>query len=103
MKKNQKIAKQKTKRSQKRPLQIGNEYNLDITSMTPNGQGIGRVQVFMVLVNGTQIGENKTIIITKIDPLNAEAELQQQIVHYPYSKRQIGSQRQSLQTHHCAT
>jgi predicted RNA-binding protein with TRAM domain len=75
MKKNQKMAKNRGKHSLKCPVRIGNEYNVDITAKTPSGPGIARVQGFIVLVKGAQIGENKTIVVTKIGPLNAEAEL----------------------------
>lgn len=75
MKKNHKKAKHRDKHSLKCPVQIGNEYKVDITAKTPKGPGIARVQDFIVLVNGAQIGENKTIVITKIEPFNAEAEI----------------------------
>jgi predicted RNA-binding protein with TRAM domain len=75
MKKKQKRSKHKGKYSLKAPVQIGNEYNVDITSITPRGLGMARVKGFIVLINGAQIGENKTVIITKVEPLNAEAEL----------------------------
>lgn len=75
MKKNQRNVKNRRKRSLKCPVQIGNQYNVDITNITPNGSGMTRVNGFIILVKGAQIGENKTIIITKIEHLNAEAEL----------------------------
>ena len=75
MKKNQKSAKRRGRNAIKCPVQIGNEYNVDITGTTPNGAGIARVKGFVVLVNGARPGENKNIVITKTDSLNAEAEL----------------------------
>ncbi|MFZ7138033.1 MAG: TRAM domain-containing protein [archaeon] len=75
MKKNQKRSKHKSKYSKKCPVQIGNEYNVDVTEITPNGPGIARLQGFPILVNGAKIGKNKTITITKIERLSAEAEL----------------------------
>ena len=75
MKKSQKNAKRRNKHSIKCPVQIGNEYSVDITGTTPNGAGIARVNGFLVLVNQAHLGENKTIVITKTDSLSAEAEL----------------------------
>jgi len=75
MKKNQKKSKHRSKFSKKCPVQIGDEYNVDVTDITPNGPGIARVQGFLILVKDAKIGRNKTITITKIEPLSAEAEL----------------------------
>ena len=75
MKRNQKMSKRKNKYSKKCPVQIGNEYKVDVTEKTPNGSGIARLQGFPILVNHAKIGKNKNITITKIENLSAEAEL----------------------------
>ena len=75
MKKNQKSAKRRGRNAIKCPVQIGSEYTVDITGTTPNGAGIARVKGFVVLVNNARPGENKNIVITKTDSLNAEAEI----------------------------
>ena len=75
MKKNQKKSKHKSKHSKRCPVQIGNEYNVDVIEITPNGSGIARLQGFPILVNDAKIGKNKNITITKIERLSAEAEL----------------------------
>jgi predicted RNA-binding protein with TRAM domain len=75
MKRNQKKFKHKSKHSKKCPVQIGNEYSVDVIEITPNGSGIARLQGFPILVNDAKIGKNKNITITKIERLSAEAKL----------------------------
>ncbi|MDG6223175.1 MAG: TRAM domain-containing protein [Candidatus Bathyarchaeota archaeon] len=75
MKRSQKNAKSRNRNTVRCPVQIGDEYNVDITDTTPTGFGIARIQGFLVLINHASLGKNKTIVITKTDSLNAEAEL----------------------------
>ena len=76
MKKNQRMAKNRRSRFNKKcPVEIGNEYEVDITDVTPNGAGISRVKGFLVLVNGTKPGDHIKVTITKTDYMNAEAEI----------------------------
>ena len=76
MKKNQRVAKNKHRGNPKKcPLEIGDEYEVNITETTPNGTGITKIKGFLTLVDDTKSGDNVKIKITKIDPLNAEAEL----------------------------
>lgn len=74
MKKSQKNAKRRGRNAVRCPVQIGNEYDVEIIDTTPNGVGIARIKGFIVLVNDAKLGENKTVVITKTDSLNAEAE-----------------------------
>ena len=75
MKKSQRNAKNQRRRSAKCPVEIGSEYEVKITGVTPNGAGITKVKGFMVLVNGAKSGDNLKVRITQTDPLNAEAEI----------------------------
>jgi len=72
--------KKKTKKRRGRfvkkcPVEIGNEYEVDITEITPNGVGISRIKGFLVLINDTKPGDHVKVKITKTDPMNAEAEI----------------------------
>jgi predicted RNA-binding protein with TRAM domain len=78
LKKNQRIAKNRRgKYTQKCPVEIGNEYEVDITDVTPNGSGITRIKGFLVLINDTKQGDHIKVVITKTDSMNAEAEIVQ--------------------------
>ena len=76
MKKSQRNAKNRRSRFvRKCPVEIGDEYEVDVTETTPNGVGIARVKGFLILIADTKPGDHIKVIITKTDPLNAEAEL----------------------------
>ena len=76
MKKSQRNAKNRSKRYDKKcPVEIGNEYEVDITQTTPNGAGIARINGFLILVNDTKLGDHLKVMITNTDSLSAEAEI----------------------------
>jgi predicted RNA-binding protein with TRAM domain len=76
MKRSQRNAKNRRGRYLKKcPVEIGNEYEVDITETTPNGAGIARIKGFLILIDDTKIGDHKKVMITKTDPLSAEAEI----------------------------
>ena len=76
MKKSKKNAKSRRGRYVKKcPVEIGQEYKVNITETTPNGTGITRIKGFLVLIDDTKLGEHIKVTITKTEPLNAEAEI----------------------------
>lgn len=76
MKKSQKNAKSRRKRYDKKcPVDIGDEYKVNITEITPNGVGICRVKGFIILVNNTNPGDHVKVKITNTYSLDAEAEI----------------------------
>lgn len=76
MKKSQRNAKNRRKRyTNKCPVEIGSEYEVDITETTPNGAGIARIKGFIILINDTTPGDHIKVKITNTDSLSAEAEI----------------------------
>jgi len=75
MKRSQKNAKKRGRYVKKCPVEVGNEYEVDITETAPNGVGIARIKGFLVLVDDTKPGDHIKVTITKTEPLNAEAEI----------------------------
>ena len=76
MKKIQRTAKNRRGRYvRKCPVEIGNEYTVNIIDKTPNGAGIAKIKGFLILVDGTRIGDHIKVKITQTDSLSAEAEL----------------------------
>ncbi len=63
------------RRVKKRSVEIGNEYEVDITEITPNGAGIAIIKGFLILVDDTKLGDHVKVKITKTDRMNAEAEI----------------------------
>ena len=76
MKRSQRNAKSRRGRYVKKcPVEIGDEYEVDITGTTPNGAGIARIKGFLILIDDTKLGDHIKVTITKTDPLSAEAEI----------------------------
>ena len=76
MKKSQRNAKNRRKRNvMKCPVEIGDEYEVNITEITPHGVGIARVKGFLVLVNNTKPGDHIKVKIMNTYPMDAEAEI----------------------------
>jgi predicted RNA-binding protein with TRAM domain len=46
-------------------LQVGKEYEVDITEIGRHGDGIARIQGFVIFVKGGHIGEHVKIMITE--------------------------------------
>jgi predicted RNA-binding protein with TRAM domain len=75
MKRSQRNAKNRSKRTKKCPVQVGNEYEVEIMDTTPNGVGIANVKGLIVLVKNTKSGDRKRVVITNTDRLSAEAKI----------------------------
>jgi predicted RNA-binding protein with TRAM domain len=75
MKRSHRNAKNRRKRARKCPVQVGNEYDVEIVDTTPNGMGIAKVKGLIVLVKNTKSGDHKKVVITNTDRLSAEAKI----------------------------
>jgi predicted RNA-binding protein with TRAM domain len=75
MKRSQRNAKNRRKRVRKCPVQVGNEYDVEIVDTTPNGVGIAKVKGLIVLVKNTKSGDHKKVVITNTERLSAEAKI----------------------------
>ena len=56
------------------PVKLGQEYTVDIVDMTPNGEGIAKVQNFSVFILGAKLNEKLTVRITRLDSAGADAQ-----------------------------
>ena len=76
MKKSQRNAKNRRKRfARKCPVEVGKEYEVDITDITPRGTGMSKIKGFLVLIEDAKPGDHVKVIITKTESLSAEAEI----------------------------
>lgn len=57
------------------PVTIGNEYEVEVVQMSPNGEGIARVKGFPVLVGDVKLGDQVKVKITYVDSVSADAEV----------------------------
>lgn len=66
-------------RSQRRfppkPVEIGKEYEVDVTETSRRGEGIARIQGLVTFIPNTKPGDHVKIRITRISRRFAEAEV----------------------------
>ncbi|MEM0217185.1 MAG: TRAM domain-containing protein [Candidatus Nezhaarchaeales archaeon] len=49
-----------------KPVVLGQEYDVEISEMSRRGDGLARIQGFIIFVPGTQKGDKVKVKITKI-------------------------------------
>ena len=57
------------------PVEMGKEYEVEITETSPQGEGIAKIQGFVIFVPNAKPGDHVKIKITKIGGMTANAEL----------------------------
>ena len=58
-----------------KPVETGKEYEVSITEISRKGDGIARVEGFVIFVKGGQVGQNTKVKITQIGGRFATADL----------------------------
>ena len=61
-----------------KPVETGKEYDVQITEISRQGDGIARVQGFVIFVKGGKVSQNSKIKVTNVGARFATAELVQQ-------------------------
>jgi len=57
------------------PVEIGKEYEVEITEISPQGEGVARIQGFVIFIADAKPGDHAKIKITRIGGMNAKAEI----------------------------
>jgi predicted RNA-binding protein with TRAM domain len=57
------------------PVEMGKEYEVDIIELSRQGEGIARIQGFVVLIANAKLGDHVKIKITRIGGMTANAEI----------------------------
>ena len=57
------------------PVEMGKEYEVEITELSPQGEGVARFQGFVIFIADAKPGDHAKIKITKIGGMNAKAEI----------------------------
>ena len=57
-----------------KPVEEGKEYDVQVTEVSQKGDGIARVQGFVIFVKGGRAGESAKIRITSVGPRFAIGE-----------------------------
>jgi len=58
-----------------KPVEEGKEYEVDIKELSRRGEGIARVDGFVVFVPNTKAGDHVKVKVTKVLPRFASAEI----------------------------
>ncbi len=58
-----------------KPVEPGKEYDVQITEISRKGEGIARIQGFVIFVKDGKVGQNAKIRITQIGNRFATAEI----------------------------
>jgi predicted RNA-binding protein with TRAM domain len=58
-----------------KPVETGKEYDVSITEVSRKGDGIARVEGFVIFVKGGQVGQNAKVKITQVGGRFATAEV----------------------------
>jgi len=58
-----------------KPVETGKEYDVQITETSRQGDGIAKVQGFVIFVKNAKVGQSTKIKITNVGPRFATAEL----------------------------
>ncbi|MBT0159909.1 TRAM domain-containing protein [Candidatus Bathyarchaeota archaeon A05DMB-2] len=54
---------------------MGKTYEVDVTEMSRQGEGIARIQGFVIFVANAKLGDHVKIKITRIGSMTAKAEI----------------------------
>jgi predicted RNA-binding protein with TRAM domain len=58
-----------------KPVETGKEYDVQITEISRQGDGIARVQGFVIFVKGARVGQKTKIRVTNVGARFATAEI----------------------------
>jgi predicted RNA-binding protein with TRAM domain len=58
-----------------KPVETGKEYDVQITEVSRQGDGIARVQGFVIFVKGGKVGQSSKVKVTNVGARFATAEL----------------------------
>ena len=54
---------------------MGEEYEVEISQISPHGEGIARVKGFLVFISNARRGDHVKVKITNVDSVSAYAEI----------------------------
>jgi predicted RNA-binding protein with TRAM domain len=57
------------------PIEVGKEYEVDITDISRQGDGIARVQGFVIFVQNGKVGNNIKVKVTQVGDRSAKATI----------------------------
>jgi predicted RNA-binding protein with TRAM domain len=58
-----------------KPVEVGKEYNVTISDTSRRGEGIAKIEGFVVFVPGTKMGQNVRIKVTQVSERFASGQV----------------------------
>lgn len=58
-----------------KPVEAGKEYQVDITELSKRGDGVAKIEGFVIFVSGAKVGQKANIKVTNVSNRFATAEL----------------------------
>jgi predicted RNA-binding protein with TRAM domain len=58
-----------------KPVEIGKEYDVEVTELSRRGDGVAKVQGFIIFVKGAKVGEKVKIKVETVGPRFATANI----------------------------
>lgn len=58
-----------------KPVEVGKEYAVDITELSKRGDGVAKIEGFVIFVTGGKVGQKANIKVTNVANRFAMAEL----------------------------
>jgi predicted RNA-binding protein with TRAM domain len=58
-----------------KPVEAGKEYEVDITEISRQGDGVARIQGFVVFVQNRKVGNNIKVKVTQVGDRSAKATI----------------------------
>jgi len=59
----------------KKPVEVGKEYNVTISDTSKRGEGIAKIDGFVIFVPGTKMGQSTRIRVTRVSERFASGEV----------------------------
>ena len=56
-----------------KPVEVGKEYNVEVTELSRRGDGIAKIQGFVIFVKGSKMGDKVRIKVETVGPRFATA------------------------------
>lgn len=66
-----------------KPVEVGKEYQLDITEVSKRGDGVAKIEGFVIFVSGAKVGQKAAVKITSVANRFATAELVSVVTEQP--------------------
>ena len=57
------------------PFEIGDEYEVDVEQMSPNGEGIAKIKGFLIFIGNAKLHEHLKVKITHLESGCADAQI----------------------------